>query len=175
MGFLNNLIKREARKVISSAVSDAVDDLISGSSKTESLSGTTAYGSSTTTYGTGTKEAARDEKPCKGEKELRQRLERVFAEEWSGYELRKNVSAAELGADAGARDYSYGVYFDGQLKAVLMILDTNSSQSNEYRKKDVKASKRACEVRGIPYLNFISRLPNRRSYISERLRNTINA
>lgn len=159
MGFLNNLFKGETRKIISSVVSNAVDDLIGTSSDSA-------------TEGTGVKAGtARDEKPCKGERELRERLERVFAEEWSGYELRKKVSAAEMCAEAGARDYSYGVYFGGQPKAMLMVLNG----SNEYNHKEVRAAQEACQRMGVSYMNFISRLPNRRSYISERLQNTIKA
>lgn len=103
------------------------------------------------------------------EKGLRERLEEVIRNEWSEYELRREIPASELGADFGAKKYSYGLYYNGQPKAMMMVL----TDRNEYRKKSVMLSKDACYEKGVAYMNFMSHLPNRSDYISRRLRENI--
>lgn len=148
MGFLDNLLKREARKVISAAVDSGVSELL-GNAKTA-----------------GSKER---EKECGGEAGLRSRLEAVFTEEWGSYEVRRQVPADTFGAPEGARAYSYGLYKEGQPKAMFMVLNNK----NHYRSKGVLEAQSACLKSGVVYMNFMSYLPNRREYISERLRKNI--
>ena len=159
MGFLDNLLKREARKIIANVVDNVVDnalDSINGSAKsTSSVKSTTVATPSNP-----------DEDDCCYEQAVVcDRIERIAASEWSGYELRKNISASELGADNNARDYSYGLYLNGVPKAMIIIIDIPS----HYKKKDVLLAHEACERQGIFCMNLLLHLPNRYSYISKRL------
>lgn len=150
MGLLSSLLKSEARKLASNVVSDMISSTITDTAPVK-------------------RPDVRETKEAGGEKGLRERLETVIGQEWSDYELRKKVPAAEIGAQWGARAYSYGLYRNGQPKAMIMIL----TDRNHYRKKDVVLAREACEEKGIPYMNFMSHLPNRTEYISKRLRENI--
>lgn len=96
-------------------------------------------------------------------------LETIIAEEFSEYELRRNVPASEMTSNSQARDYSFGLYLDGSPKAFIMIM----KDKNDYRKKDVVLAKQAAESNGIPYMNFMMHLPNEPEYISNRLKQNV--
>ena len=85
--------------------------------------------------------------------------------QFSDYEIRTEISASEFNAPAGAKDYSYGLYYNGYPKALIMILDDR----NHYRKKEVILAREAAEHLGIPYMNFMPHLPNKKNYIYERI------
>lgn len=166
MGFLDNLLKKEAQKFVSNVV-DTVSEKLDmnfgrGTAGQSSVSAQSAQRSSGVQKA-GTYKAGMDEQG------LRQRLEGVIAQEWSDYELRREVPTAEIGAEAGARDISYGLYQDGKLRAVMMVL----TNRNHYKRSDVLKVDEACRRNNIPYMNFMAHLPNRTDYISERLRNNI--
>lgn len=148
MGFLNSLI----RKTVSNMVDSAVDDVL------KNVPG----------KGSGKRDAG--DEYCRGESDLRGRIESIVAEEWPGYELRKNVSSREMLAQNGAsRFYSYGIYHDGVPVAMIMLLH----DSNAYRRREIRLARQACEEQRIPYMNFMTYMANYRSYISERLRKNI--
>ena len=108
---------------------------------------------------------------CKGEADLRKRIEEIVATEWPDYELRKNVPSGVCGACQGARkEYTYGIYRNGMPIAMIMFLRGN----NEYRLKEVRLAQQACIDQRIPYMNFMTYMANRRSYISERLKKEIS-
>lgn len=152
MGFLDSLLKKGTSKLISNVV-DSVADNLKGNT-------TPAYAASQDS----------DEKDCCYKASvIRARVEKVFAEEWSGYEVRQNVWAYEMGAEEGSHDYSYGLYLDGQPKAMVMVLDS----ADDYRKKSVKLAHKACEEKGVFCMNLLPHMPNRRSYISKRLKDNI--
>lgn len=107
---------------------------------------------------------------CCGEAELRRRIEKIIAEEWPGYELRKDVPSSVMGAPMGARAfYSYGIYWGESPKAMIMILNNN----NAYCRKDVRLARMACEQKKVPYMNFMDYMENRPEYISQRFRENI--
>lgn len=111
-----------------------------------------------------------DEESCYYEESVvRNRIEKVAAEEWPGYELRQNIPAAEMGAESGAVDYSYGLYLNGVPMAMILILD-----AGEYRLKKVRLAHQACRDKGVFCMNLMLQLPNRRSYISEMLRKNVS-
>lgn len=160
MGFLDSLLKKEARKIISGVVDNINGSVNSGGSMNSSHSDR-----SRSTYVTDPDE----EDCCYEESVVRRRVEKVAEEEWSGYELRKNISAREMKAGIGARKYSYGLYLDGVPKAMILIL----TERSHYRKKDVVLAHQACQEQGVYCMNLMLHLPNRRSYISRQLRNNV--
>lgn len=157
MGFLDKLLSRETRKIISNVVErvadtakEAVSDLSSGTANTSSAGG---------------------ESDCHGSAAVvENRIVSILAENFSGCELRKQIPASEIGASI-AWKYTYGVYRDGYAVAMINILDN----SNDYCKKIVLQSKQACADHGIGYVHFLLRLPNRSSYIAEQLKKIIPA
>lgn len=154
MGFFDNLLKSQVRKVISNAVDNAVDNWMDKSNQNNAQPVA----------------ANPDESDCcNNESVVRSRVERVVAEEWPGYELRQNIPASAMGAPFDARSYTYGIYSNGIPKAMIIILDN----PNHYCKKDVRLSHEACERQGVFCMNLLLHLPNRRSYISERLRTNV--
>lgn len=173
MGFLDNLLKKETRKAISKMVGNAVDNVFDNLNDTINSkmgNGNDAASTSATAY-TKSKFASNDpdEISCEYEESVvRARIEKVAAEEWAGYELRKNISAAEMGAEAGAKDYTYGLYLNGVPMAMILVLDKSG-----YRRKCVRLAHQACRDRGVFCMNLMLHLPNRRSYISETLRKNV--
>lgn len=99
------------------------------------------------------------------------RIQKILDENWSDCELRRYVSADVIGADAIEWTYSYGVYRGGQPVVMINILDNK----NDYKRKIVRQSREACADQGIGYIHFLLHLPNRSSYILERLREEIPA
>lgn len=155
MGFLENLFNREAKKFISSVVDSVTDNL---TEKTITVMNQ-ASGNS-------------DEDNCNNNAAVvKQRIHKVLTEEFGNCELREQISAEEIGAGYLAWRYTYGVYRDGYAIAMINVLDNR----NAYRKKAVVESKNACQNQGIGYVHFLLHLPNRSSYISQRLREIIPA
>lgn len=152
MGFLDSLLKKGTSKLISNVVDSVVDNL---------------KGNTTATYAAS--QDSDEEDCCYKASVIRARVEKVFAEEWSGYEVRQDVWAYEMDAEEGSHNYSYGLYLDGQPKAMVMVLDS----ADDYRKKSVKLAHKACEEKGVFCMNLLPHMPNRRSYISKRLKDNV--
>ena len=104
-----------------------------------------------------------------GENVLRQRLEEVFATEYTDCDVRRDISVSELAPEPNAVNYSYGLYRNGNPIALFNVI----TERNQYRKKSYRLSKQIAEESGIPHMNFFIQLPNEVSYISERLRKNI--
>lgn len=192
MGFLDNLLNKEARKIISSVVDSVVDNVTdsikdnlgaSGATGT-SAAGTTATSASAsagvkhTAAASATKasagrrkasglegETGDDEDCCYDVSLIRSRIEKAAAEDWPSYELRKNIPAAEVGGGAKDQGFDYGLYLDGQPKLMIMILD-----QYQYRNKCVQRAHKACKDRGIGSFHLLEHLPNRKTYIAERMK-----
>lgn len=147
MGFLSNLLKNEAKKLVSDVLDDKVKNVTSGKSS-------------------GNQPEMNNEMSKKG---LQSRMERVFQTEFAGYEIRKNVSAFDVFGDSEACNYTYGMYLNGSPKAMIIILN----DKNAYRKKSVRLAHTACENYGIPCFNFMSYLPSTYDYIKERLHESL--
>lgn len=158
MGFLDSLLRKEVRKVISAAVDTVVDDAL----KDMKDNGSAASPAQTAACG--------EDGYCRGEQDLRNRIETVIAEEWQGYELKKDVPSSVAGAPEKARKtFTYGIYHDKVPVAMIQILN----DKNEYKKLSVRLAQQACADSKIPYMNFMSYMANHREYISKRFQETI--
>ncbi len=171
MGFLQNLLKKEAKKMLSNVINTAKDEVvrtINSDPEAEYKSSTSAPVQTSTPVANSA--ANSDEDFCESEKELGERIAKIVTEEWPGYELRKDIPAGEMGAAFGARKYSYGLYKDGAPKAMILVLDGRS----QYCRKDTRLAHEACKEKGVFCMNLMMHLPNRRSYIAEQLRNNVS-
>ena len=169
MGFLSNLLKKEARKMISDVINTAKDEVV----RTINSDPDAEYKSSApvqTSVPVASSAANSDEDFCESEKELGERIAKIVAEDWPGYELRKDIPAGEMDAAFGARKYSYGLYKNGTPKAMILVLDGRSL----YSRKDTRLAHEACKEKGVFCMNLMMHLPNRRSYIAEQLRNNVS-
>lgn len=182
MGFLDNLLRREVRKVVGSAVDAVADSIINAVQGKDGQDGgnTASAGDLAATenkvdktgsiaYGNGAikeNKGATRQANCSGEHLLRRRIEEIAAREKPEYELRQKVSSSQVGAPRGAEPYfDYGFYRDGMLAAVIQILDDN----NAYCRKSVRLAQQACKDRQVAYMNFMSYMTNRPEYIAKRL------
>ncbi len=168
MGFLDKLLKSKARELVSNVVGNAVDDIINNLSSNDNTS-TGTYGNTSSATVRATTINTDEEDCCYDKNLVCARIEDVAATEWAGYELRTNISAYEMGAEDGARDYTYGLYLDGMPKAMIIVLEDPA----HYRKKDTRLAHEACQASGVFCMNLMLHLPNRRSYISEQLRKNV--
>ena len=175
MGFLNNLLKRETRKLVAGVLDEVVDSV------TDNIRDSireNKNGSSTTVGAKSTAKAAigsmdEEEEDCCGEVTVvEQRIEKVVSEEWDDrIEIRKNISSSKMGAEAGALDYTYGLYNNGTPVAMVIILDP---PTDDYWNKRTRLAREACDRQGVGYVHFITRLPNRTGYIREQLKKIVN-
>lgn len=175
MGFLQNLLKKEAKKMLSNVINTAKDEVV----RTINADPDAEYKSTVSTPASAPVQksapvaasaANSDEDFCESEKELGERIARIVAEEWPGYELRKDIPASEMDAAFGARKYSYGLYKNGTPKAMILVLDGRSL----YCRKDTRLAHDACWKKGVFCMNLMMHLPNRRSYISKQLRDNVS-
>lgn len=162
MGFLTNLLKSEARKIVSDVVDNVVDNTLGQAVRGQETRNTAAATSGrTSSYSKATMES--------GEATLRANLESVLSSEWSGFEVRREIPACELGAPEKARAYSYGLYENGQPKAMFLVV----TDKNHHLNSAARLAQTACKANGIPCMNFFSHLPNTTEYISQRLKENI--
>ncbi|MBE5895686.1 MAG: hypothetical protein IJZ00_04935 [Lachnospiraceae bacterium] len=164
--FLNAKNLKAVADVLEDAVTNAVEQ-VTESVENQTRQNNTNAGNASAKGASST--AGKKSLPASGEKVLRTRLEKIIAEQWDGYELRKDVAAAEMQAEEGAMDYSYGLYQNGVPKAMFMI-NTNRTMYNSRR---VVLAQKACNDMRVPYMNFMSHLPNTEEYISQRLKKMI--
>lgn len=157
MGFFDNLLKNAVNKSVSDVLTKAINIVSDSISSTDQTSA--AHPSKTKMRGT--------------EVVVRARIEEIIARDFPSLELRRDVPAYEIYAYAedGAQNYTYGLYLDGQPKAMIMLLDEDNH--NLYRSSKITKAKRACENACIPYMNFMLYMSNRPEYITERFKNTI--
>ena len=201
MGFLDNLLKKEAQKIISSVVENVTDSVkenfgTPGTANNSTAGKTVADSASVSTPVSGsyvasngaaqsaaasaakkaTSSARRkasgmegetgdDEDCCYDDSLIRSRIEKVAAEDWPSYELRKNIPATEVGGGAKDQGFDYGLYLDGQPKLMIMVLD-----QYQYRNKCVQRSHKVCKDKGIGSFHLLQHLPNRKTYIAERMK-----
>lgn len=162
MGFLDNLLKKEVRKSVSNILTKAIDTV--GDSISDAISSAPTSGQASAVQTSGSKARGT-------EAVVRERIEEIIARDFPSLELRRDVPASEMNAQTGARNYTYGLYLDGQPKAMIMLLDEDNH--NLYRNSKITKAKRACESAGVPYMNFMLYMSNRPEYIAERFKNTI--
>lgn len=171
MGFLDNLLRREVRKVISNAVDTVVDDTLKNAFGKDGESSVANAGGSTS--GSSPEKENREATKltnCSGEELLRRRIEEIAARDWSDYELRRQVPSSEVNAPEGAEPFfEYGFYRGGALVAVIKILNDN----NAYCRKSVRLAQAACRGQNVKYMNFMSYMMNRPEYIAKRFAENI--
>lgn len=170
MGFLDSLLKRGARKLVAGVLDDVTDNV--RDSIREKRTG------STTTVNTATRTARQSDSADGPDADCRnsvavveKRIRNVVSEEWGDrIEVRKNIKASEMCADAGALDYTYGLYYNGAPVAMILLL----TPPNYYWNKRTRLAREACERQRVGYVHFIMRLPNRTCYIREQLKKIVN-
>lgn len=175
MGFLDNLIKKEVRKIISGAVDSAVDNVMENvkgaikgndpSSEANSSPNVSAGSNSAMSAKRRENETGDDADCCFDENVVRRRIEMIAAQDWPGYELRRNIPAAEFGADEQAHGFDYGLYLNGQPKVMVMLLN-----QYQYRSRYVQRAHAACKDQGVGSFHLLMHLPNRKTYIAERIK-----
>lgn len=178
MGFLDNLLNREARKIITSVVDSVADNVVDKAKDALNQSGVndkllkTAPNPGQPKAQMKTATVNSDEEDCNNKASVvHKRIEKIIAENFSDCELKEKISSEEIGAGYISWKYTYGVYRDGNVVAMINVLDN----PNDYKRKIVLQSKEACRDHGIGYVHFLLHLPNRSSYILERLKETIPA
>lgn len=155
MGFLDNLLKSGARKLVSNVLDEVVDTV------TDNI------------RDNGKAKAVNDaDSDCCGKVDVvEQRIRNVVSEEWGDkIEIRKGISSSEMGAEAGALNYTYGLYSNGAPVAMIILL----APPNYYWNKRTRLAREACERQNVGYVHFIMRLPNRTCYIREQLKKIVN-
>lgn len=182
MGFLESIVKRQVRRIVNKAVDEVVDNtvgaVIRDSFGQNGREGTQNYNQNyrdekpnytqsnreRTQYyeDNSTSSAAKRQFIKSGERKLRERLMGVFVQDYPDYEVRSNLDAGVH----GARKYSYGLYYNGIPRMMIMILDN----SNEGRLKEVRLAREASASYGVPYLDFYAHLPNEMEYVRNRIR-----
>ena len=175
MGFLDNLLKREARKIVAGVldeVADAVTDNLKDSIR-ENRSGASTTTVRTSSAAKTVSSANEEEEHCGGSANVvEHRIRNVISQEWGDrIEIRKEVDSDLMGAEAGALErYTLGLYCDGAPVAMINLFN----HPNLYRKKCTRLAREACERNNVGYVHFILRLPNYTDYIREQLKKIVH-
>ena len=161
MGLIESILKRQVRRIVNNAIDEAVDNTVGAALRD-------AFGQNGKD---GTQDFSNSSNPSvgrrgpSGEKLLRQRLTDVFAQDYPDYEVRTNL-------DSGvpkARKYSYGLYYNGTPRMMIMVIDDR----NHAQLKEVRLAREASANYGVPYLDFYTHLPNEVDYIRNRIRDNM--
>lgn len=161
MGLIESILRRQVRKIVNGAIDEAVDNTVGAALRD-------AFGQNGKE---GTQNFSNSSNPSvgrrgpSGEKLLRQRLTDIFAQDFPDYEVKGNL-------DSGvpkARKYSYGLYYNGTPRMMIMVLDDR----NLAQRKDVRLAREASANYGVPYLDFYTHLPNEVDYIRNRIRDNM--
>ncbi len=171
MGFLSNLLTKEAKKIITGVVDNVVDDVLDNIRDRQPQSSDSVTPKSVQSVKSNISSDGEDfsEAWAENESDIRRSIESIAAEEWSAYELRRDIPASELGAEPGARDFTYGLYLNGVPKAMIIILP----KPHQYGNLDTCRAHAACSKQGVFCMNLLPHLPNRRSYIAAKLRKNV--
>lgn len=165
MGFLGDLFKKEAKKLVSDIVDNVIGNEPNVVNRTYSDNGSnTTYHQSSTTAA---RRTSTNRRPASGDA-VYDTLRHIITTEFSTYELRENIPVAEFGLSEDIF-YTFGMYQNGT--SVLMI--NVYADRNQYRLKRYRLAKEVAENRGVKHLNFFTHLPNERDYIVNRLRENL--
>jgi hypothetical protein len=203
MGFFDNLLKtglKAAERAVNRAVNDAVYDNVhetvdrsvrDGIDKAKDALGipntptrTSAPVQTSSPVKTTTSSApAKTSTSIKYEddgREFFQKLPEVMAK-IGDFEIRKNISPAELESKAGRElykrggcyrepeDIAYGIYKDGEC---VLYINTWWDYTT-YKRVANRALKNYCDQSDVPMLEFFERLPNSVEYMEERIRKAL--
>lgn len=160
MGFLDNLISKSTKKMISDLAKSAVDAVSEEWNKaTGSETSRPVYAASGTSNDTmpAGYEAFADAMVI-------DKIKAVMQREFPQYEVREDVSPTTLGGTGRFLPYSLGIYENNVPKLFIMEIYNNTCASRYYRWSKEMAAKA-----GIPLINFVAHYPNRIEYIINRL------
>ncbi|MBR1391079.1 MAG: hypothetical protein IJ567_06530 [Lachnospiraceae bacterium] len=185
MSFLSNLLSREARRAITSVVDQTVTDAVRKGLNQFGQGSSSPANTPSTTTATQSKTAAQPNQAATVRKQtavgadpqtIDNRIQSVLTElnrdridPATILTLRSSVPASELQANPEARDYSYGVYQNGQPKCMIMVL----TNRNDYQRRAVRLSHEAAENAGVSCINLMTHLPNETSYISQKIQESL--
>lgn len=181
MGFLNKIIRDRVGKALGDAVNDAVGDAlqsalggaVDASGADESASGVCSgcgaplkAGMQFCSYCGARQQAAAPAANVREAPRDKAYFADILATEFGAYELRQNVSPAELGGSGKA--YDFGLYRGGRLAGVVMLTEHNRDRSAAFLN-----AKATCAQAGVPFINFYLHMPNERSYIIGRIKSML--
>ncbi len=149
MGFLDSLLSKSAKKLVSEVAKTALDAL---SGESESSDANIKTVSVPAGY-----EALADTEPDT-------KIRAVLQKEFPQYEVRENVSPETLGGTGKFLPYSFGVYENGVPRLFIMVVYRNTCASRLYRFSKEEATKNS-----VPLINFVYAFENRIDYIIQRL------
>ena len=90
----------------------------------------------------------------------------ILSQDFSAYDVRENVSPAELGG--GGKSYDFGLYQAGRLVGVVMLTPHNRDRNQAFL-----SARQTCQRAGIPFINFYTHMPNERGYVADRIRSML--
>lgn len=93
----------------------------------------------------------------------RQAFAPILTENFPDYQIREYLPVSELGGMG--QPYDFGLYQDGQLKAVVIVVGHNKDHTAAY-----KGAKEAAKAAGIPFINFYAHMPNEHDFVVYRVR-----
>ena len=160
MGFLDNLISKSTKKMISDIAKSAVNAVSEEWNKAtdnEALRPANAARSTSEDAVPAGYEALADAMAM-------DKVKAVMQREFPQYEVREDVSPTTLGGTGRFLPYSLGIYENNVPKLFIMQVYNNTCASRYYRWSKEEAAKA-----GVPLINFEAQYPNRIEYIINRL------
>lgn len=161
MGFLDSLLSKSTKKIVSDLTKAAIDAVASAvDADSTSQVSKPASGQAVQTVA----ETVPAGYEGLVDEEVDTKLEAILSKEFPQYELRTQVSPETIGGTGRFMPYSYGIYENDKPKLFIMIVSNNTCASRYYR-----WSKEAAGKAGIPMINFVYTFSNKIPYMIDRL------
>ncbi len=156
MGFFDNLLKAAEKGIKEAVGSSALEEIKNAVSKNLSMEPLRPE----------TKEREHYETPVRsyndGGGHTKDYFKSILGNEFNGCAVKDSVWPSEIGGEG--REYDFGLYRDGQLAAVVVLVEHNRDNNAAYHN-----AKKTAAGKGIPFINFYLHMPNKRDFVIARI------
>ena len=90
----------------------------------------------------------------------------ILASEFGEYQVRRDVPLSEFGGEG--RPYDFGLFKDGKLAAVIVLVGKNGVRNHPYWNSEKLAASMS-----VPFINFYTHMPNERNFVIDRIKRFI--
>ena len=146
MGLFDRIAKSLANEVVGNIVKNATGNTSSGTNQN------TASGAP----------ASVNQVNAVGQTNVKAYFAEILASKFSQYQVRENVPLSEFGAEG--RPYDFGLYQNGQLVGVVVLVGHNKVRNHPYWNSEKKAKEL-----NIPFINFYTHMTNERGFVINRI------
>ena len=157
MGLLDKMIKKAVKEVITDTIEKHTGLDLDGSDN-ENEPSTSENASSSNVESSTSSSGENDTHSI-------EYFQKILEEEFSKYELKKNIPVSELGGEG--RPYEFGLCDKGKLVGVIALVPHNGARKAYYLSKEAAAKAK------VKFTNFYLHMANERDYVISRIKSIL--